>query len=227
MTLQRAVRSSLVKQVVEQLESFIETGKWQIGARIPAEPELVNQLGVSRNTIREAVQALIHTGMLEARQGDGTYVRRANQFEAAMLRRLERSTVAETLEARHCLEREIARLAAMRRTEEDLRAIRSCLAERDREDQHTDSFVEADFEFHIMIATATHNSVLIDLYKHMSESLRMSISSTVGDAEWAENHRAAHHALVDAIAAQDAIAAEEAASKLVQASQDAWVRQER
>ncbi|MEI0737966.1 GntR family transcriptional regulator [Paenibacillus sp. JTLBN-2024] len=69
MTLQRPTKQTLVEQIAAQLEQLIEDGTWPVGERIPAEPELVKELGVSRNTIREAIHALIHAGMLRTRQG--------------------------------------------------------------------------------------------------------------------------------------------------------------
>lgn len=72
--LQKTNRQTLVEQVALQMESLIESGEWGVGMRIPAEPELMTELNVSRNTLREAIRALIHAGLLKTKQGDGTYV---------------------------------------------------------------------------------------------------------------------------------------------------------
>jgi DNA-binding FadR family transcriptional regulator len=221
MTLQKPVRSSLVKQIAEQLVERIESGNWKVGERIPPEPELVEQLGISRNTLREAVQALIHTGMLEARQGDGTYVRAASEFGAAMQRRLKRSTLLEILEVRYGLEREIARLAASRRTEADLQTIRQKLDTSLSLRHDPQGYISADVAFHIAVARATHNSVMIDLYEQMTESLHMSVGGTVDVKELMDEQAQTHGALVQAIAEQNADAAEEAARSLIQASKTA------
>lgn len=221
MALQKTTRSSLVKQVVDQLVQRIETGSWAVGERIPSEPELVERLGVSRNTLREAVQALIHNGMLEARQGDGTYVLSSSEFGAAMQRRLQRSTVVEILEVRHGLEREMARLAASRRTDEDLALIREKLTQSQALRHDAEAYTLADLDFHMAIATATYNGVMIDLYKNMTESLHYSISGTqelVGIMDTQSKH---HIALVEAISMKDPNAAEEAASSLIQVSKTA------
>ena len=83
-----AVRSGRVcDEVMTQLEGLIESGEWPVGSKIPAEPELVAALGVGRNTVREAVRALEHAGLLEPRRGDGTYVRATSGLRAAILRR--------------------------------------------------------------------------------------------------------------------------------------------
>ena len=75
MTLQHAERLSLVERVIDQLRTQITAGSWECGERIPTEPQLSDMLGVGRNTVREAVRALVHTGLLEVRQGAGTFVR--------------------------------------------------------------------------------------------------------------------------------------------------------
>ncbi|MGG1661697.1 FadR/GntR family transcriptional regulator [Brevibacillus sp. NRS-1366] len=225
MSLQKTVRSSLVKQVVEQLVQRIEALSWPVGERIPPEPELAEQLGVSRNTLREAVQALIHTGMLEARQGDGTYVRSSSEFGAAMQRRLQRSTVLEILEVRHGLEREMARLAALRRTDEDLEVIRQKLSRSQSLRHDAEAYTLADVELHMAIAAATYNGMMIDLYKNMTESLHLSISDTQDLGDMMMDTQSKHHTnLVEAISMKDPEAAEEAASILIQASKTALLK---
>ncbi|QRG65776.1 FadR/GntR family transcriptional regulator [Brevibacillus choshinensis] len=221
MSLQKTVRSSLVKQIVEQLAKRIEAGDWKVGERIPPEPELVEQLGVSRNTLREAVQALTHTGMLEARQGDGTYVRSSSEFGAAMHRRLQRSAVMEILEVRYGLEREVARLAAQRRTMEDLIHIREKLEYAYRVCKDPKSYTEADVAFHMAIVEATKNSVMIDLYKHMTESVLYSVTSTLDISGLKDTQYKTHAELVEAIANQDCDSAETAVSKMIEASKSA------
>ncbi|MED4752125.1 FadR/GntR family transcriptional regulator [Brevibacillus choshinensis] len=221
MNLQKTVRSSLVKQVVEQLAQCIEAGDWKVGERIPPEPDLVEQLGVSRNTLREAVQALIHTGMLEARQGDGTYVRSSSEFGAAMNRRLQRSAVFEILEVRYGLEREVARLAAQRRTTQDLANIREKLEQAYQLFQDPDAYTQADVAFHMAIVEATKNSVMIDLYKHMTESILYSVNSTLDLSGLMETQFKTHTELVEAIADQDQDAAENAVCNLIEASKSA------
>ena len=67
-------RPTLVRQVIDQLREQVASGAWPVGGRIPTEPQLVEALGVGRNTVREAVRALVHAGVLECRQGSGTYV---------------------------------------------------------------------------------------------------------------------------------------------------------
>ncbi|WP_328384681.1 FadR family transcriptional regulator [Streptomyces sp. NBC_00400] len=215
MPLRSTARTSLVDLVIEQMERLIADGEWEVGTKIPAEPVLVEQLDVGRNTVREAVRALVHTGMLEPRQGDGTYVRAGSGFGAAVQRRLQRAESLEAYEVRASLERDAARYAAERRTDEDLAALRGALAERGRawESGEVAAFIDADMRFHRAVAAAAHNSVLAELYEHFSDALRGTLQTVLGTPlpEAVRHQLDAHTAIVDAIEARDAEAAERAA----------------
>ncbi|MEU9018268.1 FCD domain-containing protein [Actinomadura sp. NPDC048394] len=179
MTLRTARRSSLVDQVIEQLRAEITGGSWPVGGKIPPEPVLSETLGVGRNTVREAVRALTHAGLLDSRQGDGTYVRATSELSSAVRRRLETAELVEILEVRRGLEVEAARLAAARRTDADVAAITDALGRRDAAwaaGEHA-AFVEADLAFHTAVVEATHNQVLTDLYRDFSTALRASIGA--------------------------------------------------
>ena len=121
-------RAGLVDQVIDQMRSAITTGEWRVGERIPTEPELVTALGVGRNTVREAVRALAHAGLLEVRQGDGTFVRATSELSGAV-KRLCGSELRDVLEVRRTLEVEGARLAATARTEFELDELNNLLNE--------------------------------------------------------------------------------------------------
>ncbi|MFC4054483.1 FadR/GntR family transcriptional regulator [Actinomadura syzygii] len=210
MTLRTARRSSLVDQVIEQLRSEITGGGWPVGAKIPPEPALAEALGVGRNTVREAVRALTHAGLLESRQGDGTYVRATSELSGAVRRRLETAELVEILEVRRGFEVEAARLAAARRTEADVAAIALALARRDAAwaaGDH-DAFVEADLAFHTSVVEATHNRVLTDLYRDFSAALRASIGAAGSLLEHAD---VPHGPIAAAVEAGDADAATRAA----------------
>ena len=213
MPLQNTPRANLAELVIKQIEQLIETGEWAVGDKIPAEPVLVDQLGVGRNTVREAVRALVHAGILEPRQGDGTYVRASSELAAAVQRRLRRSTALEVYEVRASLERDAARYAALRRTDEDLAMLRAALSERTRAlgADDIESYIEADIAFHQSVATAAHNSILSDLYATMSGALRSTLRSMT-EAPLSETVRRqdeAHAAIVEAIEAGDADRAEQ------------------
>ena len=213
MPLSALARISLVDQTIAQLHACIEGGDWPIGTRIPSESELGEQFGVGRNTVREAIRALGYAGMLETRQGDGTYVRAHSDLGGMIQRRVQRSALTEALEVRNSLERDAARLAAIRHTDADLDAIHAAISRQENEllggDQ--EAIAEADLAFHRAIVHATYNSVLADLYDHLTDALRLAISEAISPQAGAGVRMDEHRAIVDAIAAGDADAAGQAA----------------
>jgi len=205
-TLQTTQRSSLVTQVIAQLQEQVGNGTWPVDERIPPENTLAESLGVGRNTVREAVRALCHTGLLECRQGDGTYVRATSELSGAMRRRLSSAELVETLEVRQGLEVTAARLAATRRDAGDLTTIRDTLHARDAAWRSGDkaAFVACDLDFHFAVVDAAHNTVLRELYADFHETLRASIAATGSPLE---DVYFSHTQIADAITAGDAEAA--------------------
>ncbi|RJQ78262.1 FadR/GntR family transcriptional regulator [Amycolatopsis panacis] len=191
-------RAGLVDQVIDQLRQAVRDGEWPVGHRIPTEAELVAQLGVGRNTVREAVRALAHTGILEVRQGDGTYVRATSDLSGAV-RRLCGTELREVLQVRRVLEVEGARLAAAARTEEDLAGLRELLTRRatDWREGRVEDFARTDAEFHLDVVRCGHNELLFELYRGLLEVITASVASTSDNPEHAE--RIKHEGLVDAI----------------------------
>src|SRR5881227_1492043 len=128
--LRTARRAGLIEQVIEQLRDQIIAGTWAIGSRIPTESELAQLTGTSRNTVREAVQSLVHTGLLERRQGSGTYVLASSELAGAVGRRVAEAHALHVLEVRRTLEVGAARLAAERRTDDDVARMRDLFTRR-------------------------------------------------------------------------------------------------
>jgi DNA-binding FadR family transcriptional regulator len=208
-------RTGLVDQAIEQLRNAVRQGEWPIGQRIPTEPELAAQLGVGRNTVREAVRALAHSGLLEVRQGDGTYVRATSEVSGAV-RRLCGDELREVLQVRRTLEVEGARLAAAARTEEELGKLTSLLDERDAaEREHRfDDFVRTDTEFHLSVVQCGHNTLLTELYRGLTEVVTASVAATSSE-DPTYSGTIEHRGLLHAIAERDpAAAAAEAAGFL-------------
>jgi DNA-binding FadR family transcriptional regulator len=191
MTLTTTRRTGLVDQVIEQMREAIRAGEWAVDQRIPPEPELVTALGVGRNTVREAVRALAHAGLLEVRQGDGTFVRATSEISGA-LRRMCGSELREVRQVRLVLEVEAARLAASHRTDADLAVLTRTLAERDdavHEHRWSDA-VDADARFHREVVGCAGNSLLTELYLGLTEVVTASLAATVGhsDPAWRIGH---------------------------------------
>ncbi|MGE8203571.1 FadR/GntR family transcriptional regulator [Heyndrickxia sp. NPDC080065] len=206
MEISKTNRLSLVEQVVFQIESLIESGTWLVGSKIPPELELMQQFDVSRNTLREAIRALVHAGLLQTKQGSGTYVCSSSVLGAALERRIQKANLLEILEVRHALEREAAQLAAIRRNQENIARIQEILkaCEKAAEQNDRKAYVKADIELHKEIVEASHNGILIDLYKHMTSSLQSSIQNLTKMTTHTDFHIGIHQELVEAIVKQNA-----------------------
>lgn len=176
-------RDSLSKQVSDKLEKMIESGEYEVGQKIPTEPELMQIFQVSRNTVREAVQSLTWSGILEVRQGAGTYVRATSRFNANMKQKFETESLADLAEARNCIEVTIAHLAATRREKSDIKNITKAYEMRRELIAGCKENTKSDIEFHMAIADACHNSIMIDLYKSLYDYLESYIEEKNLDAE--------------------------------------------
>lgn len=159
-------RSALVQQVIEILQHDIASGRWPVGSRLPLEADLLNEHGVSRVTLRQAVQALVHVGALETIQGSGTFVRASNEPDAVLARSLSGNHLSYLLEARLAIETEAAELAAVRATPEDLEILSTALSESRTaaERSDLDALAPLSARFHHSIVVAAHNPVLTHLY---------------------------------------------------------------
>ncbi|NBD23210.1 FadR/GntR family transcriptional regulator [Paenibacillus glycinis] len=196
--LKKLSRTSLADQVYKEMGDMIASGKWPSGSRIPSETELMEQLGVSRNTLREAVRAMVHVGMLETKQGDGTFVKATSALNAILQKRVQHSTLLETIEVRHALDRQAVALACAKRTDEDLATLEHCrrLCMTAFREQDLERFVRADWLLHQAVAAASHNALLTDIYANLFEEIQMSIASTT---EFGDDALVGHPALLQAI----------------------------
>ena len=217
-SLTRPSRRSLVDLVIARIQQQISLGVLVPGKRIPTETELGDALGVSRTTIREAVVVLAHMGLLEVRQGDGTYVMAAAPGRESLDQRLRRAAALDVYEVRRPLEIETARLAAARRTASDVRRLRELLAERDksRAAGKSEQAVDIDVEFHRTIAVASRNAVLADVYNAFSIALRETLVHIAHDSVVGVDTTDLHYALVDAIARGDEEGAGATAARLIE-----------
>ncbi|MBU7599735.1 FadR family transcriptional regulator [Streptomyces sp. P38-E01] len=205
MSLNTPRRSALSDQVIDAVRQQIVSGAWPVGSRIPTEPELVEQLGVARNTVREAIRALAHNGLLDIRQGAGTFVVATSELAGVMQRRFAEADPQHIAELRSALEAEGARLAAHRRTDADLLQLDLLLERRELawESGEVGRFVEADATLHLAIVQASHNEVLTALHADLGDVLRDFLRFDVGE-ELREERYIEHAAMVEAIRRQDA-----------------------
>ncbi len=215
--LPRIRRGSLVETAIDSLRGAIQQSQWQIGERLPVEADLAAALGVSRNTVREAVRVLVHMGMLETRQGDGTYVR-STRDPGESLRRIGRSRLRDQLEVRVMLESEAAGLAARRRTREDLERMTTALDRRAGAGTDIAGRIRHDEAFHHALVEAAHNPALLELYRYFAGAVAETIQRTERDRDLPEPSQEDHELLLAAIRQQNAGRATTLARRLLEPS---------
>ncbi|KJK57268.1 FadR/GntR family transcriptional regulator [Saccharothrix sp. ST-888] len=204
MVLSATRRTPLSDQVIAQLRAQITSGEWPVGSRIPTEAALVEQLGVARNTVREAVRALAHNGLLDIRQGSGTYVLATSELAGVMHRRFADADQDQVAELRSMLESAAAGLAAARRTDRDLALMGTALARREAAWSSGDpeDFVQADATFHQAVVAAAHNDVISAIYADLGEVLRAHLRHDVGPELIPEKYLG-HDGIIEAIRDHD------------------------
>jgi GntR family transcriptional repressor for pyruvate dehydrogenase complex len=226
----KIVRTSrLYEQIIEQIEGSILAGELKAGDQLPAERELAQRFGVSRTAVREAVKALREKGLVEAYSGRGTFITNGTsqairQSLDLMIKIGQPDGCTHLAEVRLILEPEIAALAATRVEEHHLAAMREAIAVMDAARQDPDAFIEADLDFHLALAEAAANPLILSLLDSIVGLLReqrLRIFNVDGGPERGQFH---HKRIIEAIEARDAEKAREAMrAHLQQVRQDSQV----
>ncbi|MGJ7502824.1 FadR/GntR family transcriptional regulator [Variovorax sp. ZT5P49] len=202
--LAQAPRTSLADTAANSIRAEISAGRWAVGSRIPIEPQLAQLLGVSRGTVREAVKTLVSRGLLEVRQGSGTYVR--SGFDpSSSLQKMRLASLRDQFEVRRALEVEAARLAAVRHTARDLRRLHTLLDKRGAFDPSDNGagFIERDLAFHLAIVDVSGNLALAETCRFITGYIKETIASSLGSSSLPEPDEAAHRAIIEGIASRD------------------------
>ncbi|WP_081005090.1 FadR/GntR family transcriptional regulator [Rhodococcus rhodochrous] len=166
-------RSSLTSQVIDQLQTEISSGRWRIGDHIPTEIELCELTGTGRNTVREAVQALVYTRVLERRQGSGTYVIATTEDKSALDEYLDSAHKQDVWELRQALDVSAAALAVHRCTSEEIFRLEQLRDERRRRVGGSDTEVEvAEVALRRAMVESSHNALYLKLYNLLILTLR-------------------------------------------------------
>jgi GntR family transcriptional regulator, transcriptional repressor for pyruvate dehydrogenase complex len=220
----------VTQDAIEKMRELIATGAWGAGTRLPRETDLAAQLGLSRNSLREAVRALALARVLEVRQGDGTYVSSLEPGELleptlSATHLLQGRTMLELFQVRRMLEPEAAALAALRADEDVLKDLRRELERMVAAGDRADELVEADAAFHDVIARAPGNGVLRALLGSLStRTMRARLWHGTVDRNALDVARAEHARIYEAIVAGDVDLAR-AATLVHIANNEAWHRE--
>ena len=174
----KTVRTSrLYEQIVQQIEESVLKGVLKAGDQLPAERDLAQRFGVSRTAVREAVKALREKGLVEAYSGRGTFItdgtsQAIRQSLGLMVKIGQPSGSIHLAEVRAILEPEIAALAATRIQEQHLTLMREAVALMDRAQEDPEAYIEADLDFHLALAEAADNPLILSLLDSIVALLR-------------------------------------------------------
>ena len=205
----KVVRTSrLYEQIVQQIEDSVLNGSLKPGDQLPAERDLAQRLGVSRTAVREAVKALREKGLVEAYSGRGTFItdgtsQAARQSFDLMEKIGQQEGAPHLAELRLILEPGIAALAAARIQEPELVAMREAVAVMDRAQRDPGAFIEADLDFHLALAEAAANPLilsLIDSIVGLLREQRIKIFNVEGGPQRGQLH---HKRILEAVERRD------------------------
>jgi GntR family transcriptional repressor for pyruvate dehydrogenase complex len=205
----------LSEEVSADLETRIQRGDYAPGAQLPTEKVLAETFGVSRAVVREAIARLKADGLIETRQGSGAFVTENPKSLNFRLSATGESSLLHIFELRTMIEATVAELAARRRTDADVEAMRKCLKRMEEALASEADGSEADDDFHLAIAAATHNQYVLRLAEFLgrqfSESRRMAWIDHPKGMESPREAQREHNVMIAAIAAGDPAAARQAA----------------
>jgi GntR family transcriptional repressor for pyruvate dehydrogenase complex len=198
----------LYESVIEQVVKLIKNNELKPGDKLPPERELAEKLSISRGSLREAFRVLESRGFIKSQPGGGRYIREIrknghNDTENIILS-LEKSSILELLEAREIFEVKIVELAAQRATLEDIEIIEEALNKMSQEEElKDDTKTESDTEFHLAIASASHNFVFVNIIKLHLDLLRDTREKTQQIPGRREGRWREHQAILLAIKEHD------------------------
>jgi GntR family transcriptional repressor for pyruvate dehydrogenase complex len=221
----RFAAPKLSDSIAAELEQRILEGSWKSGDRLPAEREFAAQLGVSRASLREAIQKLVSRGLLTSRQGGGTYV--TDKLDASFLEPWEallqkhESVREDLLEFRELLESKAAACAAERATAADKARLQRCfdVLNRAYQEGSLETLVAADLAFHQAVAEASHNVIIGhltgSLLRLLQDNLRLNLAELMAIPEARDALLQQHRAIWETIMQSDVAAARRVAAEHV------------
>ena len=211
-------RNSLADEVAQRLQEQISRGTYKPADKLPTEPALMQEFGVGRSTIREAVRILANGGVVRVQQGLGTFVEENGGIEEPLPQRLKRAQFGDLDEVRQLLEMKIAQKAALNRSEADLEKMELCLKRRKDTAiaNEVTACIQADIDFHISIAEASGNGILSDLYKTVASHLKKHFAEIFQTTDTFKATQQLHKNLLNSIIARDGQKAWQCAQRITQ-----------
>lgn len=210
MPINKIKRHSISDQVFEQLKEQLLKNEWKMGEKIPSENELAASFGVSRITVRHALQKLTALGLIETKLGEGSFVKDVtpgismNQLIPTAY--INENSLHEILEFRRVMEGKVAELAAIKATPEDIKELEGVYLTMEQVKDDLQRFSEADLKFHLTLANMTKNSIILQTFHIINDVLRCAFSEIVskrGNSAGLHYHKL----LLDAVKEKNSIGA--------------------
>lgn len=207
MAIHKISRESISDQVFDRMKELIREGEWKPGEKIPSENELAGQFGVSRVTVRNALQKLSALELLETRFGEGSFVRSPDS--AAMLSPLVSAAyindkgLEEILQLRSMIEGPVCREACRRADDAGMEELSAIFHKMQQAKDYLPEFARLDYEFHLKVAELAGNSIIIRIYGILNEVMENAFEQIVQK----RGNRAGlyyHEKILEAFRAKDA-----------------------
>lgn len=178
MEIKKIEKKKLSEEIAEKLRQMIQSGELKQGEKLASVPNLAAEFSVGKAAVREALSALKAVGLIEVKLGVGTYVKEPNEFNLPCLTLqglVNIDQIKKIFEIRRILEIGSIRVASVNRCQEDLVNLRSILKKMDDGFQNKNASEEADWEFHMAIAEASHNDYIVDMLSSISGTIRATM----------------------------------------------------
>ena len=212
MGIQKIGRVNVSDAVMDEIKRLISSGEWPADSKIPSENELASMMGVSRVSIRSALQKLSSVGLIESRHGEGTLSKLDGGQVMNMLLPVAVLTYDNQkymVEFRRVIESEQAYLAALRITNEELNLLKENYKKMQKVDSLSQACSELDVEFHMLVAKASKNPMFIQTSNILKDTI---LDNILYVRKYTEENQAFtyHRRIIDALEQRDALAAKEA-----------------
>lgn len=196
-------RQRVSDEIVNQVKSLISQGTLKPGDRLPPERELIKEFGVSRPSIREALNSLVAQGFLEVKQGNRTFVKSVTsekiQDPLSLLLNTDTQKIFDLIEVRKAMEAWGAFQAAQRGSEEDIKRLEEIIGQMEAALGKGESWEKQDADFHLAVAQATHNTIQTHMMFTIYDLLRESVARVFRDQGKAEKLFQQHYRIFNAI----------------------------
>lgn len=219
-------RIKLSEMIISRLKEMIQNDKYNYGDKLPVEKRLAEMFGVSRTTIREALSVLSAEGWVTAKRGGGTYIGRIrNQAPVEPLTTSldnQDSALFELMEFRRILEGEVAMLAALRATDEDLAAIKAAYFDLSDAISQAQDTATSDFKIHYAIAKAARNNTILSVIEQLHNSYAKVVKISRGHSSKPDGYElilSEHRSIIKAIEKHQPDAARKAMQTHLERSQ--------